>query len=277
MKGLIKTTDRLTAYERDSIMTIHKDKEIFNKLCPTNRRLIYDFLLYISIASYTYQTCTTLKASAMKFFIWNYEYNKDTSFYSVKKSHFTNFFAYLATEEKLGYERIYIIKSHLSTLSDFCENIIGHKEYIWNHKVVHNKWYNFTNVVKDAVIPVAVKGEPKVLPSNINDIDTRELEKLRWYLKETKDYEAYVVLYFAHLGEDILNLTVDEVMEQGDAICKRWVRFLERYGIPFKNAIVIQFDYNTWRPATKEDLNHYEQYFSQFLKRKFIICNDYRL
>ena len=275
MKGLIKTTDRLTAYERDSIMTIHKDKEVFNKLCPTNRRLIYDFLLYISIASYTYQTCTTLKASAMKFFVWNYEYNKDTSFYSVKKSHFTNFFAYLATEEKLCYERIYIIKSHLSTLSDFCEHILGHEEYIFTNKVVHNKWFYFTNIVK--YVPLPFEGEPKkAIPSNIDEFDEQDINRLKWYLIETKDYESYVVLYFAHLGVDILDLTIDDVIEQGDENCKKWVRYLERYGLPFKQVILVQFERNAWRVATQEDLCRYEGFFSSFLGKKFVVCNDYR-
>ena len=275
MKGLIKTTDRLTAYERDSIMTIHKDKEVFNKLCPTNRRLIYDFLLYISIASYTYQTCTTLKASAMKFFVWNYEYNKDTSFYSVKKSHFTNFFAYLATEEELGYERIYIIKSHLSTLSDFCEHILGHEEYIFTNKVVHNKWFYFTNIVK--YVPLPFEGEPKkAIPSNIDEFDEQDINRLKWYLIETKDYESYVVLYFAHLGVDILDLTIDDVIEQGDENCKKWVRYLERYGLPFKQVILVQFERNAWRVATQEDLCRYEGFFSSFLGKKFVVCNDYR-
>ena len=46
-----KSVGRLTNFERDSINKIHKDKEIFEKLNPTNRRLIYDFLLYISIGN----------------------------------------------------------------------------------------------------------------------------------------------------------------------------------------------------------------------------------
>ena len=274
-----KSVGRLTNFERDSINKIHKDKEVFEKLNPTNRRLIYDFLLYISMGNYSYQTCTMLKASAMKFFIWNFRYNEDTTFYSLKKSHFSKFFDYLITEEKLVYERIYVIKSNLSTLSDFCEHIIGHREYMWRNKVIYNKWYNFVNIVKDVPVPTPdpVKGDTKVVPSNVNEIDIDELEKLYWYLRETKDYEAYVILYFSYMGVDILKLTIDDIVEQGDEVCKRWVRYLERYGLPFKNAIVIQFDYDAWRPATKEDLHMYEQYFSQFLKRKFIICNEYRL
>lgn len=265
----------LTPFERNSVMTIHREKDVYEQLCPTNSKLTRDFLLYISINNYTYQSCTAMKASLFKFLKWNLIFNEDCSFYSLKRSHFTKFFSYLHTEENLSYDRIRIIKSHLSTLSDFCEHILGHEEYIFTNKVVHNKWFYFTNIVK--YVPLPFEGEPKkAIPSNINDFDEQDINRLKWYLIETKDYESYVVLYFAHLGVDILDLTIDDVIEQGDENCKKWVRYLERYGLPFKQVILVQFERNAWRVATQEDLCRYEGFFSSFLGKKFVVCNDYR-
>ena len=38
----------LTPFERNSVMTIHKEKDVYEQLCPTNSKLARDFLLYIS-------------------------------------------------------------------------------------------------------------------------------------------------------------------------------------------------------------------------------------
>ena len=44
-----RTTKCLSAYERDSVTRIHKNKLEWEKICPTNQRLFSDFLLYVSI------------------------------------------------------------------------------------------------------------------------------------------------------------------------------------------------------------------------------------
>lgn len=271
---LITMTNILTPYERNSIMTIHKEKKMFEKLCPTNRKLASDFLLYISINNYTYGTCMAMKATTLKFLFWNLEKNGNNTFYSLNRADFKRYFEYLIGIG-MGIDRIKIIKSHLNTLSEFCEHILGHKQYIWTNKVVDNKWYRYTNIVKEVDLPQDMEG--KILQSNVHTFKDEDIERLKWYLRETKDYEAYTVLYFAHLGIDILDLTIDEVEEQGDDICKRWLRFLERYGIPYKQAILVQFERDAWRPATRKDILKYEEFFTAFLNKKFIICNDYRL
>lgn len=270
----ITMTNILTPYERNSIMTVHKEKKMFEELCPTNRKLASDFLLYISINNYTYGTCMAMKATMFKFLFWNLEHNGNNTFYSLNRADFRRFFEYLI-ETNVKYDRIRIIKSHLNSLSEFCEHILGHKQYIWTNKVIENKWYRYKNIVKEVELPE--NPDDKSLPSNVHTFKEEDIERLKWYLKETRDYQSYTILYFAHLGLDILNLTIEEVERDGDDICKRWLRFLERYGIPYKQAILIQSDRNAWRPATKADLLKYEELFTAFLNKKFIICNDYRL
>ena len=71
------------------------------------------------------------------------------------------------------------------------------------------------------------------------------------------------------------HLTIDDIMETGDEYCKKWVRYLDKYGLPFKNAMVFQEEHNVWRPMTHEDILSYEEFFSYFIGKKVIVCNEY--
>lgn len=264
-----RTTKCLSAYERDSVTRIHKNKLEWEKICPTNQRLFSDFLLYISIGNYTYQTCLTIKASIYLFLLWNTQYNENTTFFSMKKIHFSRFFNYLLEQEGYSYDRVRIIKSHLCTMSDFAEHILGFYEYMPNGRGDRNKWYRFKNIVKD----VEIGDEPdRIRQCNIDTFDKEDIERLEWFLKEIRNYEAIVVLHFCRMGVDILNLTIEEVEEYNNKLCNRWVKFIRNYNLPFNNAIVTQIDRRVWRVATKEDLAKYEELFTTFLGRKFIIC-----
>ena len=102
-----------------------------------------------------------------------------------------------------------------------------------------------------------------------------DIVRLRWYIIESKQWDAYVVFYYAKMGLDILDLTIDNIMETGDEYCKKWVRYLDKYGLPFNNAMVFQEEHNVWRPMTHEDILPYEEFFSFFFGKKVVICNEY--
>lgn len=257
----------LTAQERNSVMTIHKEKTDFKRLSPTNQRLAGQFLLYISINNYTYHSCLAMKSTMFKFFYWNLHNNENETFYGMKKIHFRRFFMAMFAEG-FTYDRVRIMKSHLSTLSDFCEHILGHEKF--TYKLNENKWYKFKNIVIDVDLP---QTQEKIVECNKHTFKQEDLDRLDWYLRETKNWQGLVVLHFANLGIDILDLTVDTVLNYGDKYCTKWVRYLERYGLPFKNAIVVQHERNVWKPATKEDIKKFEEFFTAFLGRNFIICN----
>ena len=78
------------------------------------------------------------------------------------------------------------------------------------------------------------------------------------------------------MGLDILDLTIDNIMETGDEYCKKWVRYLDKYGLPFNNAMVFQEEHNVWRPMTHEDILPYEEFFSYFIGKKVVICGIQR-
>ena len=259
----------LSIYERESVTKIVHYKEEVEQYCPTNLLLYQDFLVYISMGNYVYNTCLTMKASVRIFLTWNLKFNNNTTFYSLKKIHFSRFFDYCLNDCGYTFNRVNIIKSNLSILSDFAENVLGLYEFMPNARGDGNKWYRFTNIVKY----VELKDTRDVIrPCNVEEFTEFELERLEWFLNETSNYEAIVVLKFCERGLGLLDLTLDEVKALNDKMCNKWVRFIENYHLPFNNAIVIQSDRKVWRTATKYDLKKYEDLFSTILGRKFIIC-----
>ena len=268
------STKEMTIFEKRTVTNITRNIEMYERLCPSNQKLIADFLQYLTMNNYSYVTCLAMKSSIIKFFQWNLDYNKDTTFYTLCKIHFTRFFEYCMFVENTTYDRTTIIKSHLSTLSEFCEHCLGMRKFNRNrnNQPKGNKWFKYKNIVQYVEVPMKPK---KTTDSNIDTIAEKDIERLKWYIIETKQWDAYVVLYYAHMGIKILDLTIDDIMETGDAYCKKWVRYLDKYGLPFKNAMVFQEEYNVWRLMTHEDILSYEEFFSYFIGKKVIICNEY--
>lgn len=259
----------LTAYERDSITRVHKNKEDYAKICPLNQRLFTDFLLFISINNYTYKSCMALKSSVYSFLIWNLENNGNTPFTSIKKIHFSRYFTYCSNDLGYSYDRVRIIKSHLCTLSDFAEHILGCQEFMPNSRGDKNRWYKFKNIVKDVEHGAE---QTKLEPCNKHTFSKDDLDRLEWFLDATNNYEGIVVLHFCALGIDLLDLKRSTVETYNHRLCNKWLKFLDRYNIPFDNAFIIQCDRQVWRVATKEDIEKYEEMFTAFLGRKFVIC-----
>ena len=152
-------------------------------------------------------------------------------------------------------------------MGDFCENVVGMHEYTYDNK--DNKWSRFINIVGEVPLPTS---DLILRKSNKNSFTEQELEALENYLLVIKDWQAIVVLRYAERGEDLLNLTYNEVLDLRDVNCNKWLRYIEREAFPFNNAIITQFEKDRWRPATLEDLEKFEKCFSTYLGREFILC-----
>ena len=87
-----------------------------------------------------------------------------------------------------------------------------------------------------------------------------------------KNYEAIVVLHFCVLGLDLLDLKRQTLETYDNKLCNKWLRVLDKFNLPFDNVFVVRCEGRIWRLGTKEDIERYEDLFSTFLGRKFIIC-----
>ena len=74
------TTSIMTAFERDSLMRVHKNKEDYKNICQSNQILFTDFLLYLSISDYTYGSATAMKSSVYLFLVLKSENNNNVTF-----------------------------------------------------------------------------------------------------------------------------------------------------------------------------------------------------
>ena len=146
---------------------------MYDRLCPSNQKLFADFLQYLTMNNYSYTTCLAMKSSIVRFLQWNLDYNNDTTFYAL-----------CMFIDGLSYDRVTIIKSHLSTLSEFCEHALGMRKFNRNrnNQPKGNKWFKYKNIVQYVDVPMKPK---KTTKSYIDTIAQKDPETLAWYFAES--------------------------------------------------------------------------------------------
>lgn len=93
-----------------------------------NKRLVNDFIIYISALDRNKSTIDSYKNKLELFFSWNYTYNEDRFFIDLKNRDFIMFINYLKLELNSSINRICSIKSALSSFSS-CIELLYDEEY----------------------------------------------------------------------------------------------------------------------------------------------------
>jgi len=112
--------------------TIYNNKlvtpELWEKVLPENKEIVEDFAMYKKASDKSKQTVYQYTQMLKIFFVWNLENNNNASFIKMKKKTFIKFLFHMT--ENLGYSsnRIATIKSTLSSLGNYVENILS-EEY----------------------------------------------------------------------------------------------------------------------------------------------------
>lgn len=99
-------------------------EEIWAKVNEDNKNLLKDYLAYKTTGGRSPQTIYQYEQMIRLFFCWNYLHNKDTFFVDLKKRQLVSFFNYAITEMGWSSNRISTIKSSLSSMSDYIENVL---------------------------------------------------------------------------------------------------------------------------------------------------------
>jgi integrase len=107
------------------------------------------------------------------FLSWNYTYNNNKAFVTIKKLEFADFFSFCVDELKLGSSRLNNLRSTLSSLSNFIE------------KFYDDELPNFRNVILKVV-----ESTPKDVRREKTILTDEQIESLLQYLFETDKQKA---------------------------------------------------------------------------------------
>lgn len=107
--------------------TIHNNifsQEIWDNVNRENKRLLKDFLMYKRSSDKSSETLFQYEQMIRLFFCWNYSNNDDKFFVDMKKRDFIKFFDSMVVEMHWSPNRVATVKSTLSSLSNYIENIL---------------------------------------------------------------------------------------------------------------------------------------------------------
>jgi len=118
---------RLTVYNKIT------DEEKIKKINPENVQLVGDFLDYLASIDRSPQTIEGYRNDLEIFFVWNEEANANKEFIKITKREFARFQNHALNEWKWSSSRIRRVKSAISSLSNYIENMLdeekGYEDY----------------------------------------------------------------------------------------------------------------------------------------------------
>lgn len=170
---------RSTVYNK--ITTEQKLKEINSE----NLALIEDFMDYLNSIDRSPKTIYNYKSDLNIFFIWNLDFNNNKPFAKLTKRELSRFQNYAINEFQWSPKRIRRVKSTLSSLSNFIENILDEEE----------EYENFKPIIRKIENPADEVIREKTILSN------EQVELLLNKLVELKEYEkACAIAICAYSG-----------------------------------------------------------------------------
>lgn len=125
--------------------------ELLAKVNTENMRLLNDFIIYLKSIQRSEKTTKGYKNDIEIFFCWNLLNNKNKFFVEISKRDLISYQHYLLNDNKNSPARVRRMKSALSSMSNYIENILD-SEYE-NFKPIINKVENPVNVaVRDKTV-----------------------------------------------------------------------------------------------------------------------------
>ena len=121
--------------------------ELLEQVLQWNRNLQEDFLVYLKSVDRADGTISQYKNDLDIFFVWNLQRNDNKKFIEVTKREFTRFQNHALTEWKWSPKRIRRVKSVISSLSNYIENILDEEPEFAGYRSSINKIESPANVV----------------------------------------------------------------------------------------------------------------------------------
>lgn len=133
--------------------------ELIDKICVENKELYEDFLGYLSSIGRAQSTIDSYKNDLEIFFVWNLTENRNTDFIEITKREFARFQNHALNTWEWSSNRVRRVKSVLSSLSSYIEDILDEEEKYKNYRSIINK---IENPVKEPVREKTILSDEQV-------------------------------------------------------------------------------------------------------------------
>lgn len=174
------------------------NEEKIENINPENKQLTEDFLDYLSSINRSDGTIKGYKNDLDIFFVWNLEYNKDKSFIEIKKREFAKFQGYALNKWGWSAKRVRRVKSAVSSMSNFIENILSDED---------DGYENYRSVIKKIESPPNEAIREKTILSD------EEVDSFLDRLLNEKQYQKACVFALAAMSgarkSELLRFKVD--------------------------------------------------------------------
>jgi len=153
--------------------------ELLDQVSKENIELMNEFLQYLTSIGRAKTTIEKYEGDIKIFFVWNLKNNKNKIFIDLEKRDIIRYQSYLITNLEESSSRIRSLKSALSSMSNFVENILD-KEYP-----------NFKSIINKVPAP------PLQLVREKTILEDKQIENLLSTLIENKQYQKACLLALA--------------------------------------------------------------------------------
>lgn len=155
-------------------------QEDIEKINEDNKELIEDFINYLETTDHSPASIKVYKSNLNIFFVYLSKNCRNKDFRDIKKRDIMNFQNYLIKND-LSPARIRTLRSSISSLANFCMNILDEEE----------KWEGFVNIVNKIPAPTLTPKREKTIMSD---------EDIEILLKKLIGLKKYQIALFVAMG-----------------------------------------------------------------------------
>lgn len=155
--------------------------ELIEQILPENKQLGEDFLEYLQSIDRSPNTIDQYKSDLQIFWVWNLQNNSNKPFIKITKREFAKFQNYCLNTWEWSSNRVRRVKSVLSSLSNFIENILDEEE----------EYEGYRAIIRKIESPVKENVREKTV------FEPDELQKLLDHLVEQGKYMQACILALA--------------------------------------------------------------------------------
>ena len=169
---------------RSTVYNQITSEESIAKILPENKSLYEDFLDYLKSIDRSPNTIEQYESDLRIFFTWNVENNNNKKFIDISKREFARFQSHALNEWGWSSNRIRRVKSVLSSMSNFVEDILDEED----------EFAGYRSVIKKIESPVKEVVRDKTVITN------DEVQMILDKLVEEKKYQCACVFALAAFG-----------------------------------------------------------------------------